>query len=37
MSQEEVATEYGIAIDDVKAGLAYAAAVLEQQEIRALA
>lgn len=36
MLPDEVAREYDLTADDVKAALAYAAKVLEQQEIRAL-
>jgi uncharacterized protein (DUF433 family) len=37
MTPEQVASEYGVTIEDVRAALAYAAKVLEQQEIRAFA
>ncbi len=36
MPPDEVAREYGLTLGDVRASLAYAAKVLEQQEIRAL-
>ena len=36
MSAREVAGEYDLRLEDVQAALAYAAQVLEQQEIRAL-
>ena len=35
MSLEQVAGEYGVTLEDVRAALAYAAKVLEQQEVRA--
>ncbi len=35
MSPEKVADEYDVTLEDVKAALAYAAKVLEQQEVRA--
>lgn len=37
MGLEEVAEEYGLTVEDVRAALGYAAKVIEQQEIRALA
>jgi len=37
MAAEEVAREYEVTPEDIRAALAYAANVLEQQEIRALA
>jgi len=37
MLQEQVADEYGVTLEDVKAALAYAAKVLEQQEVRVFA
>ncbi|MCS6910175.1 MAG: DUF433 domain-containing protein [Anaerolineales bacterium] len=37
MSPESVAEEYGVQLADVQAALAYAAHVLEQQEVRAVA
>lgn len=37
MLQEQVADEYGVTLEDVKAALAYAAKVLEQPEIRVFA
>ncbi|MCX6617511.1 MAG: DUF433 domain-containing protein [Acidobacteria bacterium] len=37
MAPEEVAREYEVTPEDIRAALAYAANVLEQQEIRALA
>jgi uncharacterized protein (DUF433 family) len=35
MTLEEVASEYGVTLADVQAALAYAARVVEQQEVRA--
>lgn len=37
MLPEEVAKEYEVTLDDIRAALAYAARILEQQEVRALA
>lgn len=37
MSPGEVADEYGITVADVQAALAYAATILEQQEVRVFA
>ena len=36
MKPEQVAEEYDLTLDDIQAALAYAAAVLEKQEVRAL-
>jgi uncharacterized protein (DUF433 family) len=35
MTLEQVAVEYGVTLEDVQAALAYAAKVVEQQEVRA--
>jgi uncharacterized protein (DUF433 family) len=37
MTAEEVADEYGIAVDDVYAALSYAAQVIASEEIRGVA
>lgn len=37
MMPEQVADEYGVTLEDVRAALAYAAKVLEQQEVRVFA
>ncbi len=37
MSAQEVATEYGITIEDVQAALSYAATVLASEEVRGVA
>ena len=37
MTSEELALEYGISVDDVRAALAYAANVLAEQELRVTA
>ncbi len=37
MTPEQVAGEYGVTLEDVRAALAYAAKVLEQQEVRVFA
>jgi len=37
MQLQEVADEYGLTLEDVRAALNYAAKILEQQEVRALA
>lgn len=37
MNSEAVAEEYGVQLEDVQAALAYAAYILEQQEVRAVA
>lgn len=37
MNPEVVAEEYGVQLEDVQAALAYAAHILEQQEVRAVA
>lgn len=37
MRPEQVAEEYGVTLEDVRAALAYAAKVLEQQEVRMFA
>ncbi len=37
MTQEEIAAEYAISLDDVRAALGYAAAVLAAEDVRALA
>ena len=36
MTPEDVAEEYAVTLEDVRAALAYAARLVEQQEIRAL-
>ncbi|MGH2360781.1 MAG: DUF433 domain-containing protein [bacterium] len=37
MAATEVAEEYGLTLDDIRACLSYAACLVEEQEIRALA
>lgn len=37
MMPQHVADEYGVTLEDVRAALAYAAKVLEQQEVRVFA
>ncbi len=36
MTMEEVAEEYGVTMDDVRAALSYAAGVLASEEVRAV-
>jgi uncharacterized protein (DUF433 family) len=37
MTPEQVANEYGVKVEDVRASLAYAAKILEQQQVRVFA
>ncbi|MBI5054961.1 MAG: DUF433 domain-containing protein, partial [Chloroflexi bacterium] len=37
MTQKEIGEEYDVTLDDIKAALAYAAKMIEQQEVRVFA